>query len=262
MLFDTHMHCDYSCDSHMQFADAIAAAEAEKIGMIVTEHWDYDYPTNPDAFTFDIDEYFTRLQPLCNDKVLIGIEIGMQTHTAAEDKKVAQGHDFDFVLGSIHCIGKRDLYETSCYAGRTRQQIVEEFLTDSITCLEQDRDFDAFAHIDYICRYWPYEGEERELRLADAPNLFDKLFQLLIEKNIPIEINTRRLDDAVAVAGLMPLYKRYQQLGGRYCTIGSDAHYAEHVGRRLAEALQIAQACQLTPVYFKKRKMQIMEVSK
>ena len=42
MLFDTHMHCDYSCDSHMQFADAIAAATAEKIGMIVTEHWDYD----------------------------------------------------------------------------------------------------------------------------------------------------------------------------------------------------------------------------
>ena len=39
----------------MQFADAIAAAEAETIGMIVTEHWDYDYPTNLDAFTFDID---------------------------------------------------------------------------------------------------------------------------------------------------------------------------------------------------------------
>ena len=50
MLFDTHMHCDYSCDSHMQFADAIAAAKQANIGMIVTEHWDYDYPTNPDAF--------------------------------------------------------------------------------------------------------------------------------------------------------------------------------------------------------------------
>ena len=262
MLFDTHMHCDYSYDSHMQFADAIAAAAQEKIGMIVTEHWDYDYPTNPDAFTFDIDEYFARFKPLCTDKVLIGIEIGMQTHTASEDKRVAQGHDFDFVLGSIHCIGKRDLYETTCYEGRTRQQIVEEFLQDSITCIEQDRDFDAFAHIDYICRYWPYEGAERELRLEDAPHLFDKLFQLLIDKNIPIEINTRRLDDAAAVAGLLPLYARYHALGGRYCTVGSDAHYAEHVGRRIAEALKIAEACQLTPVYFKKRKMQIMEVSK
>ena len=262
MLFDTHMHCDYSCDSHMQFADAITAAGAEGIGMIVTEHWDYDYPTNRDSFVFDIDEYCARLKPLCNDKVLIGIEIGMQTHTASEDDKVAKGHDFDFVLGSIHCIGRRDLYEPTCYEGRTRQQIVEEFLTDSITCLEQNRDIDAFAHIDYICRYWPYEGLERELRLEDAPNLFDKLFQLLIEKNIPIEINTRRLDDEAAVQGLLPLYKRYHALGGRYCTVGSDAHYAEHVGRRLKEALAIAAACQLTPVYFKKRKMQIMEVSK
>ncbi len=259
MIFDTHMHCDYSCDSHMEFADATAAAAAQGIGMIVTEHWDYDYPTNPNAFTFDLDEYFARFLPFCSNKVLIGIEIGMQTHTAAADKAVAQGHAFDFVLGSIHCIGGRDLYEPTCYEGRTRAQIVEEFLHDSITCLEQDRDFDSFAHIDYICRYWPYEGAERELRLQDAPDLFDRLFKLLIEKNIPIEINTRRLDDAAAIAGLAPLYKRYRELGGRYCTIGSDAHYAEHVGRRLQEALALAQQCGLTPVYFKKRRMLIME---
>lgn len=259
MLFDTHMHCDYSCDSNMKFAEAIAAAQAQGIGMVVTEHWDYDYPTNPNAFTFDIDEYFSRLQPLCNDRIFIGIEIGMQTHTAAADNNVASGHAFDYVLGSIHCIGRRDLYEPQCYAGYTRQQIVEEFLQDSITCMEQQRDFDAFAHIDYICRYWPYEGAERELRLQDASELYDKLFRLLIEQGKPLEINTRRLDDAAAVAGLLPLYKRYRELGGRYCTIGSDAHYQEHVGRRLQEALQLAKAAALTPVYFKARKMQIME---
>lgn len=140
MIFDTHMHCDYSCDSEMKFADAIGAAAEKGIGITVTEHWDYDYPTNPEAFIFDIDEYFARLQPLSNDKVLIGIEIGMQTYTAAEDKKVAQAHPFDYVLASIHCIGGRDLYEQTCYKGRTRQQIVEEFLHDAITCLEQERD--------------------------------------------------------------------------------------------------------------------------
>lgn len=262
MLFDTHMHCDYSCDSRMLFADAIAAARRAGIGMIVTEHWDYDYPTNGDYFIFDLDEYFARLKPLCGEDVLIGIEIGMQTQTAEEDKRVAQSHAFDFVLGSIHCIGGRDLYEPSCYEGRTRQQIVEEFLQDSITCLEQERDFDAFAHIDYICRYWPYQGEERELRLKDAPELFDKLFRLLIAKNIPIEINTRRLDDADAARALLPLYQRYHELGGRWCTLGSDAHYAEHVGRRLDAALKIAAQCQLAPVYFKQRKLQLMEAEK
>ena len=252
MIYDTHMHCDYSCDSEMKLEDALAAATEQGIGITVTEHWDYDYPTNPDAFTFDIDEYFARFMPLRSDKALIGIEIGMQTHTAEADKRIAQSHAFDYVLASIHCIGRRDLYEPTCYEGRTRQQ-------ESITCLEQERDFDAFAHIDYICRYWPYPGAERELRLSDAPELFDRLFTLLIEKNKPIEINTRRLDDAAAVAGLLPLYKRYHELGGRFCTLGSDAHYKEHVGRRLQEALELAKECGLTPVYFKARKMYIME---
>ena len=47
MIYDTHMHCDYSCDSEMKFADAIGAAAEQGIGITVTEHWDYDYPTNP-----------------------------------------------------------------------------------------------------------------------------------------------------------------------------------------------------------------------
>ena len=81
----------------------------------------------------------------------------------------------------------------------------------------------------------------------------------MIEQNKPIEINTRRLDDVAAVAGLLPLYKRYRELGGKYCTLGRDAHYKEHVGRRLQEALALAAQAELTPVYFKARRMQIME---
>lgn len=259
MIFDTHMHCEFSCDSSMKLADAVAAATAENIGMTLTEHWDYDYPTNPDAFTYDIDECFKAFAPYKSRERLIGIEIGMQTHTAEADDKVAASHDFDFVLGSIHCIGRRDLYEKTCYDGYTREEIIREFLSESIICVENHQNFDAFAHIDYICRYWPYDGAEGELHLEDNRELFDRLFKLLIERNIPIEINTRRLDDDNAAKALLLLYKRYQELGGRYCTLGSDAHYKEHVGRRMKEAVLMAQAAQLKPVYFRERKMQIME---
>ena len=55
MIFDTHMHCDYSCDSEMKFADAIGAAAELTIGITVTELLDYDFPTIPEAFIFDID---------------------------------------------------------------------------------------------------------------------------------------------------------------------------------------------------------------
>lgn len=259
MIFDTHIHCEFSCDSSMKLADAVAAAAARDIGMTLTEHWDYDYPTNPDAFTYDIDECFKAFAPYRSKTRLIGIEIGMQVQTAADDDRVAAGHDFDFVLGSIHCVRRRDLYEKSCYEGYSREEVIGQFLSDAITCVENHNDFDAFAHIDYICRYWPFAGYERELHIEDNPELFDKLFKILIEKNKPIEINTRRLDDDRATAALLALYKRYQELGGKYCTLGSDAHYKEHVGRRMAEAVLMAKAVNLKPVYFKERKMQIME---
>jgi len=84
---------------------------------------------------------------------------------------------------------------------------------------------------------------------------WDRLFRILIEKNKPIEINTRRLDLPEAVKALVPLYKRYRELGGRYCTLGSDAHYTEHIGRRLDVAAAMAKECELQPVYFKERKM-------
>lgn len=259
MIFDTHMHCNYSCDSRMNFDDAILAAKEKNIGIIITEHWDYDYPTNPDAFTFDIQDYFTQFKPLTNDNILIGIEIGMQIQTLNIDNKIAHKNDFDYILGSIHCAGGYDLYEPNFYKGSTRQEVINIFLRDAISCVEQDRDFDAFAHIDYICRYWPYQGKDRELHLDDAPEFFDKFFKVLISKDIPLEINTRRLDNELSVASLIPLYKRYHKLGGLYCTIGSDAHYAQHVGRRLDKALNLAKICGLQPVYFKQRKKIMME---
>lgn len=257
MLFDTHMHCEFSCDSEMTVAQAVLTAQKQGIGMIVTEHWDYDYPTNPEEFLFDIDAYFKNFEPLRSDYILRGIEIGMQRTTAERDEAIAAGHDFDYVLASIHCIGNRDLYEPTCYEGRTRQEIVEEFLDDSIYCLEKHDNFDAFAHIDYICRYWPYE--EHELSVADNQEKYDKLFKLLIEKNKPIEINTRRLDSVEAIKALVPIYKRYKELGGRYCTLGSDAHYLEHIGRRMEQALVIAKEVELQPVYFKERQLQLMK---
>ncbi len=256
MIFDTHMHCNYSCDSHMDFHDAIEAARQQNIGVVFTEHWDFDYPTNPEAFIFDIDEYFAQVKPLCSDKILIGIEIGMQNHTAAKDELVAAGHPFDFVLGSIHCVQRQDIYEKDFYQGRTKQQATRDFLADAICCVENHDNFDAFAHIDYICRYWPYEDKEFNMEQEQA--LFDKLLLTLIAKQKPMEINTRRLDDGRSFQVLLEIYRRYRQLGGRFCTVGSDAHYQEHVGRRLDKALELAMQADLQPVYFRERKMYLM----
>lgn len=258
MLFDSHMHCDYSTDAQMKFSEAIAMGSKLGIGIEITEHWDEDYPTNPKEFLFPIEEYFARNLPFRNEKVLLGIEIGMQKHVAAHNDELAGRYAFDYVLYSMHCMNGRDLYEPATYMNLSKQQAIEEFLVDTIANLKLHNNFDSFAHIDYMCRYMPYEN--KHLRWADAPELLTDVFQLLVVKEKAIEINTRRCDDPQVVAGLIELYKHFRQLGGRYATFGSDAHYKEHVGRRLNIAREIAEAADLVPVYFVNREMRKMRL--
>ena len=257
MLFDTHTHADYSCDAEQTIGEAAAAAKARGIGIILTEHWDRYYPTNPEMFLFDIDDYFKKDGPYRSSQVLLGIEVGLQPRAIEEDRKMVQAHPFDEVVGSMHCFEGLDMYEPTTYEGFTKDQAVRRYLEDSIRCLERKPDFDSYGHIDYICRYMPYA--DPNLHYKDHPELWDRVFQLLIQEDKALEINTRRLGDDSTIPSLLELYRRFRELGGKYATLGSDAHYQEHVGRDFAKGKAIADAAGLTLVYFKERKRMLCE---
>ena len=85
---------------------------------------------------------------------------------------------------------------------------------------------------------------------------FDALFKAIISRDAALEINTRRLGDmnkADVEKKFLPIYKRFVQLGGKYCTIGSDAHELHHLGRYVNTAIDIALAAGLQIVYYKER---------
>ena len=54
---------------------------------------------------------------------------------------------------------------------------------------------------------------------------------------------------------LVPVYRRYAEFGGKYITLGSDAHSAERIGMNFARARDFAEALHLQPVTFCERKM-------
>lgn len=265
-MFDTHLHCEFSTDGNMTLPEAMAAARQQHIGIILTEHWDYEFPGHPDWFRFDRDEYFRRNGPYRTEgelegnpegeagrpPVLLGLELGMQPHLAAAEDAVPEGYAFDYVIGSIHMLDRRDLYEKATYAGLTRRDALRRYLEQAVASVRNHDNFDSLGHIDYICRYWPYE--DKDFRPGELQDLWDELFRTLVAKDKSLEINTRRLDDPAAVASLVPLYRRFRELGGRHCTLGSDAHEAAHVGRRLAAAAGIAARAGLDIVYYKNRK--------
>ncbi|MEG1634692.1 MAG: hypothetical protein RR388_03595 [Rikenellaceae bacterium] len=74
-----------------------------------------------------------------------------------------------------------------------------------------------------------------------------------------MEINSRRLGNPNAFNPLMDIYRRYKELGGKYVTIGSDAHYAEYIGSNINKGFAIAESLGLTPIYFKNRNPQYMK---
>ena len=58
MLWDTHMHSQYSGDSDAPQEDMIRAAIRAKLpGICFTDHLDIDYPDNPEAFLLDLPNY-------------------------------------------------------------------------------------------------------------------------------------------------------------------------------------------------------------
>jgi histidinol-phosphatase (PHP family) len=85
--------------------------------------------------------------------------------------------------------------------------------------------------------------------------LYDVLLSKLIKNNICLEVNTKRMNQEIAYENLTTIYKKYKQLGGKYVTIGSDAHSEIAIGGFFETTVKLIEEIGLNIVYFKERKM-------
>ena len=104
MLWDTHMHSDFSGDSDSPMESMILAAiEKQLPGICFTDHCDIDYPNNPELFLLDFPTYSESISSFRHKyqdqiKIHYGVELGLQTHLAQKHKEITASHDFDFVI--------------------------------------------------------------------------------------------------------------------------------------------------------------------
>lgn len=250
-MFDTHIHTKFSTDSNMKIEDAILNAQSKGISIIVTDHMDLKFPKSG-SFCFDEKEYFEEYSKYRGSNLLLGIEIGMKQDCEAESRKLVLDNCFDYVIGSIHLVDNMDIYYGEYYAGKTKEQAYSKYLKTMLDCVKIYDFIDSMGHIDYISRYAKFD--DKEIYYNDYPELIDSIFKTLIEKDKCIELNTRRLGTKSAADSLIPIYKRFKELGGRYITLGSDAHDVDAIGMNFKTAVEIADICDLKIVYFKDRK--------
>lgn len=259
MYYDYHSHTDFSDDCNIPMDQMISAAiEKGVVQYAITDHYDPDYP-DPE-FPFEID--FEKYHPAILDaekkygssiKIIKGLEIGIQ-HGDTLKKCSAQARSFpyDFIIGSFHCFNGNDLYKTD-YETMEPQDILPSFYEYCYDCLKKYDDFDILGHINVIDRYIPFVPDYRCRRLGLEPDsdlecpasvpepamarsyarsmeIVEEIFRLLIYKGKGIEINTSSFrygtEDTTPAAEMLHLYR---DLGGEILTLGSDAHFPDHI---------------------------------
>ena len=253
MIFDSHIHTKFSADSKMTAAEVLTRAEELNLGVVFTEHFDYGVTNEDGEFTFNPAAYMSEYKNLRGDKVRLGVEIGLRKVARAVNADFLAQADFDFVIGSIHLVDDLDIYYPEFYADKDKATAYQKYFQQMAEEIKV-ADFDALGHIDYICRAAPYDNPEIDYATFAAE--IDAVLKIVVERRKILELNTRRFDKSLAVEQLVPVYKKYRELGGRFVTIGSDAHRVAAVGNYFERALEFIHELDLTPVTFRERKLE------
>ncbi|MCL2461486.1 MAG: histidinol-phosphatase HisJ family protein [Defluviitaleaceae bacterium] len=253
MLFDTHVHSKHSFDSSAPPQEHIAAAEKLGLGLIFTEHVDYDLPGYcHDEFVADVPAYLSEYAPLKSPRVLTGLEIGLTPANIKRNAALAADNRLDYVIGSVHVVYGFDICAPEFWRSSRFADPKAAYLECCAEMIGANDFFDSLGHIDYPCRYCPLD--DKEMRYGSYKRLYDRIFDALIKGGKVLEINTKR--EAPEIASAMgEICAAYAGRGGKYVTIGSDAHSAPGVGRNFDAAMKIAADTGLEPVYFRERIM-------
>ena len=249
MLFDSHVHTEFSADSEMKAAEALAVAEKQGIGLVFTEHLDAGFTAKDGKeFSFVPHDYWQAYSHLRGDTLRLGVEIGMRASTRDFSEEFSRQVPFDMIICSQHLVDDIDIYYPDYYAGKDKQEAYHRYFVQMAENLKAHSFANTLGHIDYICRYAPYE--KPDIIYTDFADEIDAVLQTAIETDTAMEINTRRLGDRAALESLLPIYRRYKEMGGRFVTIGSDAHGDDAIGTHMQLACDFAESLGLMPVTF------------
>lgn len=252
MIFDSHIHTMFSSDSDMNISDALSKAKELNIGLILTEHLDQDYP-DKNLFKLDIPNYFNNYSNYKSDNLLLGIELGLTLPSFNIINEKAINFNYDFILGSVHAVYDEDIYVDYCKRDNlTKKEFFNNYLEFMLNVINKYDCFDSLAHFDYPCRYTNFENNE--ISLCTHGEILDEIFKTLISREKVLEINTRRLDNKDTFYNMIHIYNRYKELGGKYITLGSDAHTINDIAINFKNALKLSEMLNLKPIYFKNRK--------
>ena len=267
---DLHMHTSSSFDGNYSALEMTESAVANSLATIAfTDHFDVDFYERHNLGVRQQTSYEDILSVVesCADKIRIlrGIEMGQPTYDVELTEKSLARYEYDFVIGSIHNLRNMPDFGDLDYKSMTEERIYEllgEYFNEMLL-LAKWNGFDTLAHLTYPMRYIVQAGRN-EIELSRFDGIVDEIFATLIKNGKALEINTSGLRQPIGKTMPTENYvRRLRELGGEFLTLGSDAHFTEHVGAGIDEGYAIAESCGFEYVtYFENRKPVQVKIEK
>lgn len=249
-ISDSHTHSECSFDG----SDSIVmmcerACEAGLYSLAITDHCDcneYTSLNTHESISRSVKGiqsakaiYSRRLH------VLKGIELGQPTQDPVAADDALSLAEYDFVLGSLHNLrGEQDFYFLE-YNEQNVPELLDRYFNELLELAQQNL-FDSLAHLDYPMRYITGSaGIHPDMnRYQDK---LDTVLETLVKNDRALEINTSGLRQVIGrtIPGAEVL-TRFRELGGKYVTLGSDAHRWADIGSGIEHGLELLMSCGYT----------------
>ena len=178
-------------------------------------------------------------------KVLTGIELGQPLQDPVAAHCALAAGDFDFVLGSTHNVALKDDFYFLNYDEEDVHRLLDLYLQEELELVEWG-EIDSLAHLDYPLRYMTAEHiGQNDLR--GYKEQVQAILDALIRKGKALEINTSGLRQVIGrtLPGF-DVVKLFHDMGGKYITLGSDAHRWADVAAGIEEGMALAQRAGFT----------------
>ena len=193
-------------------------------------------------------------------RIYLGIELGQPTQDRKAAEEALSLGAYDFVLGSLHNLrGEQDFYFLK-YNEENAPKLLNRYFEEMMELIEDDR-FDSLAHLTYPFRYIA-ANPSLQITTAQYREQIDEVLNALVRNHKALEVNTSGLRQKIGVT--LPdeaILRRFRELGGKYVTVGSDAHRWGDIGAGIEDAFRILQRCGYTHfTVYQKREPEMLPI--
>lgn len=249
-ISDSHTHSDNSFDG--KDSVIMLAERACNLGLYsltITDHCECNEYFEKD-FRSDIEHSvrdILKARGLYADKLKIytGIELGQPTQDMKAAQEALSLGEYDFVLGSLHNIRNEQDFFFLEYTPENTDDLLDRYFTEMTELVKADC-FDSLAHLTYPFRYLA-GNSELNIDTKKYSDRIDSVLELLVKNHKALEVNTSGLRQIIGKT--LPdedIVRRFRELGGKYVTVGSDAHRWGDIGAGIEEGYNMLLKCGFT----------------